>query len=227
MQIGTFGAYQRVVKGVVFLTRERAVKIIGIVALAVTCRVIRLAHVHAVRGYDWRFGVEEMQGAEQLSYAPVQRRERERSRRDDDEPVRDVLRRFVYYRYVAFRTHPLGHERGKTLSVHRERAARRHRAFVRGGKHFAPHDAKLCLEQSVRGGGVVAFERIAAHQLAHIVRGVSGAAAERFALDEPHGHAPVRESERGLTACQPSAYDGHLFHWPLFSPASASMTLTE
>src|SRR5215510_3603642 len=201
----------------IFFRRQRQVEII-IVALAVARRAKGHAHVYRFRSDDGRNRIVkiEMFGPKQGCKMVRKRRRSERSRGQDH----NARGNFAYLSSndpdTRQRLDGLSQLTRKQLTIHRQGGPRWHSIVFGHSNDERIQPSHFLFEHARRCGYQTGAQRIAAHQLAEIARGMGLGHSVRPHLVQVDTHASARELASRFRACQSAAdYADDFFHYLL------------
>ena len=181
-------------EGGIFFLGHRAVYIICR-SLVVPGGAKRAYHINGIERYDRSNGVIEVQPLAAGAAKDVLR-ERVRGERpagNDDFTIGNIHRLFRNDLHIVEGADSLRHGAGKSLTVHRQRAAGGHAVLVRAAHYDAAEPAQLFFEKSHGVCKLIAAQRIGAHELRKIWGDMRRGHFFRLHFDQPHRDAPGGE----------------------------------
>ena len=205
---------QRLPEGQILLPVHGTVDVIRR-ALVIAAGKVGAGHIHTVKGHQRRGSVKEVEGIA----IPQQYRQLVRqcvggqgAGGDDHIALRDLGHFLRHHRDIGVAADGLRHHSGKTVAVHRQRTAGRHRRGVGAPQDQAVQPPQLLFQQAYGVFQTRAPQRIGAAQLGKIVRHMGRRPLEGLHLPQRHLYAPLGQLPRALAARKASADYSHSVH---------------
>ena len=108
--------------------------------------------------------------------------------------------------------HPVRHQGGEAVSVHRQGAARLYRRLIGTGENQTPQTAQLLLQKAHGVFQLVRAQGVGAAQLREVFRCVGGGLFFRLHLPQDNGDAPLGQLPGAFASGQTRADDGNYVH---------------